>query len=198
MEEEEERGRQGRSDEVGQAIIRKDEVGIKGAVEEKLKDEEIQESEVKAEMEMEEKEETLEATGVGEGVQLLDQNCAPLRPRPMEDGYCCPACDYKHQLETDVVEHLERCHGVQREDTTHAGKKEDEVEEEEEEEKGEKGVEGSAHQPNDQPTLKAKDSVSKYISYTSCRYSCRLCGYCAKTKGKILRGVGQLLTRWRC
>lgn len=180
MEEEEERGRQGRADELGEANIRKDEGGIKGAVKEK----EQEEREVKAEMEMEEKEETPEWPGVGERVQLLDQNCAPLRPRPVDDGYCCPACGYKHQLEKDVVEHLERCHGVHQEDPAHTGKKE----EEEEEEKGEKGMEGSAHQSNDQPALKAKDSVSKYISYTSCRYTCRLCGYCAKTKGKVLTG----------
>lgn len=182
---------QRRTDEVGGADIRKDEGEINGAVEEKVKDEVGQEGEIKAEMEMEEKEETPERTGVGEGVQLLDQYCAPLSPRPTEDGFCCPACGYKHHLETDVVEHLECCHGVHREDPAHTGKKEDDVEEE----KGEKGVEGSAHQSNDQPTLKAKDSVSKYISYTSCRYSCRLCGYCAKTKGKDLTGWVHLVTR---
>lgn len=189
IEEEEERGRQGRTDEMGQANVRKDKGGLKATIEDQVKDEEGQESEVKAGMKMEEKEETLEVTGVGKGGQLLDHNCAPLRPRPIEDGYLCPACDYKHQLETDVIEHLKCCHDVHPDVPAHTDKKENEVEEEEEE-KEEKGVEGSAHQSNDQPTLKAKDSVSKYISYTSCRYSCRLCGYCAKTKGKVLWSRG--------
>lgn len=110
----------------------------------------------------------------------------------MEDGYCSAACDYKHLLETNVTEHLEPCHGVRLGDGAHTGKKMEELEEEEE--KVENRVEGFAHQPNGQPNLNAKNSVSKYISYTSCRYSCRLCGYCAKTKGKVLTGWVQAAT----
>lgn len=202
MEGEEERGTQ-RTDEVGE-----DDGEIKGAVKEKVKEEEGQEGKVKAEIKIKEKEETVELTEISTGEQVLEQNCAPLRPRPMQGGYCCPACGYKHQLETDVVEHLERCHSVHQEEPAHTGKKKDlveveGVEVEKEEEKRELGVESSAHESHGQPTLNATDSVSKYISYTSCRFNCRLCGYYAKTKSKALTGWGAtghkmaLLRRYR-
>lgn len=193
MKEEEESGRQRGTDKMGGANIRKGKGGIKEVAGEKVKEEEGQEGMVKAEMEMEEKEETLKRTGVEEP-QLLDKKCTPPRPTPVEDGYCCSACGYKHLLETDVVEHLERCHGSHLGDASHTGKKMEEPEEE----KVECRVEASAHQPEDQPNLNAKDSVSKYISYTSCRYSCRLCGYCAKTKSKFYQVgcQGQLVTKW--
>lgn len=182
-EEEEEKGGQRRTDEVGEAKITKDEGGIKEDVEGNLKEEAGQEGEGKAEVEMEEEEEeTLERTGDVEGVQLLGQNSVPLRPRPTEDGYCCPACGYEHQLETDVVEHLARCHDVRREDSAHPVKKG-------EEEEGE-GEEGSAPESSSQPHLTARASLSKYISYTSCRYSCRLCGCYTRTKSKASMGVG--------
>lgn len=183
---EEEKERQRKMEEVGEAMIIKYEGGIKGDVEGKMTEETGQEEEEKAEVEMEEEEEILERTRGVEGVQPLGQNGALLRPRPTEDGYCCPACGYKHQLEMDVVEHLACCHGMHWEDSTQPVKKREDVEGGEAE-----GEEGSSPKSSGQPHLKAKDSVSKYISYMSCRYSCQLCGYCAKTKGTVSRGVWQ-------
>ncbi|XP_075904670.1 uncharacterized protein LOC142903103 [Nelusetta ayraudi] len=182
-EEEEEKGGQRRMDEVGEAKITKGKGGIKGDVEGNVKEEAGQEGEGKAEMEMEEQEEeTLEQTRGVEGVQLLSQNSAPLRPRPTEDGYCCPACGYEHQLETDVVEHLARCPDVRREDSAHPVKKGEEEEEEE-------GEEGSAPESSGQPHLTARGCLSKYISYTSSRYSCRLCSCYRRTKSRIVSHV---------
>lgn len=186
MEEEEEKGEQKRTDEVGETKITEGEGGIKGDVERNLKEEAGQEGERKAEMEMKE-EETLERTGVVEEVQLLSQNSAHLRLRPSEDGYCCPACSYKHQLETDVVKHLARCHNMHREDSVHPLKEEEDEEEEAEE--------GSAPKFSGQTHLKAKSNLSKYISYTTSRYSCRLCGCYTRTKSKVSMELGSSLPR---